>query len=224
MKIDLHIHTNYSPCSNLSLSHLISKCKKKRIDCVAITDHDTIDGALQLKKILPQNTKLLKVIIGEEITTQDGHIIGLFLKEKIPSHMSSKKTILEIKKQGGLVFIPHPFDIFRTSRIGLKKLKKIYHQVDIIEIFNGRTIFPYNDKKAKKFSSEYKITPGIGTDAHCKWEIGKAYIEMENFSSSFDFLKKLKKGKITTKKTLLYPYIISAWRKFLNFLKGRKNH
>ncbi len=222
MRVDLHIHTNYSPCSNLSLSKLIHTCKQKGIDCIAITDHDTIAGALQLKRILPQDSRLFKLIIGEEITTQDGHIIGLFLKKEISPNMTLEETISEIKKQEGLVLIPHPFDILRTSRIGSKNFKKISHQLDIIEIFNGRTILFWNDRKAKKFAEEYNLIPTVATDSHTKWEIGRAYIEMENFNSSFDLLQKLKKGKMITKKNLFYPYIISTWRKSLNFLKRKK--
>ncbi len=222
MKVDLHIHTNYSPCSNLSLSKLIHICKQKGINYIAITDHNTIAGALQLKRILPSDNKLLKIIIGEEITTLDGHIIGLFLKKEISPHMTLEKTISEIKKQGGLVFVPHPFDIFRDSRIGFKKFKKIANQVDIIEIFNGRTIFFWNDKKAKKMSKKYNIISATGSDSHTKWELGRIYTEIENFTSPSDFLQKLKKGKIKTGSTLFYPYIISIWEKILSLLKRKK--
>ncbi|RLC74880.1 MAG: hypothetical protein DRI61_15875, partial [Chloroflexi bacterium] len=104
IKADLHVHTIYSKDAFLTLRNLISVAIYKKIKCIAITDHNEIRGALKLRKIAP-----FKIIVGQEIMTSEGEIIGLFLSNRIESGLSPEKTIEEIRKQGGLVYLPHPF-------------------------------------------------------------------------------------------------------------------
>ena len=113
LKADLHVHSEYSPDSESSLVDIIEHCTAKGINCIAITDHNEIAGAIELKNIAP-----FTVIVGEEILSSSGEIIGLFLTEHIPAQLSAEETIRRIKDQGGLVLIPHPFDrYFRPSAI-----------------------------------------------------------------------------------------------------------
>ena len=136
LKVDTHIHTCFSKDSEMSLEALYQKCLKTGLNCIAITDHNTIEVALLFKSIAS-----FKVIVGEEINTTQGEVTGLFLKERIPPGLKALETVNNIKSQGGLVSIPHPFDIFRSSVIKLDALHEILPYVDIIEGFNARNTF-----------------------------------------------------------------------------------
>jgi len=109
LRIEMHLHTRYSIDSYLKLETIIEVCQKKDINAVAVTDHGTIEGAEKLREKIEKKNAKIKVITGEEIFTTKGEIIGLFLKERIPYLLSPEETIRRIKKQGGLVYIPHPF-------------------------------------------------------------------------------------------------------------------
>jgi len=196
MRVDLHVHTKYSGDCTFQPEKLIEFCKKNKIECIAVTDHDTTEGAFIVQKMAP-----FKVIIGEEIRTLDGEIIGLFLKEMVPSGLSSEETIKRIKDQGGLVSVPHPFSYFRREAIDTEKLEQICDQIDIVECYNGRNFLFFENARAIKFASEKNKIMGAGSDSHHQTEIGNVYIEMKDFNSKEEFLESLKKGKI-----VLSPY------------------
>jgi len=196
LKADLHIHTEYSmDCAN-PLDKIVECCLELGINCAAIADHGTIEGALKLKEIAP-----FTVIIAEEILTPDGEIMGMFLEESIPSGISVSEAISRIRAQNGLVCIPHPFDIFRPSALGGKILKNIADQVDIIEIFNARTLPFQSQNKARLFAENYDLIKSAGSDAHTLPEIGNAYVEMPEFNHRDDYLQALVKGNIHGHKT-----------------------
>jgi predicted metal-dependent phosphoesterase TrpH len=112
LRADFHSHSHYSRDSVISPQAFIDRCLRKGIDCIAVTDHNEIEGAFVIQKLAP-----FKVIVGEEVKTSEGEIIGLFLKELVPKGMSPEDTIDCIHEQGGLAVIPHPYDIFRRSVI-----------------------------------------------------------------------------------------------------------
>ncbi|GAG02442.1 unnamed protein product, partial [marine sediment metagenome] len=136
LKADLHTHTYFSPDSLTSPEKYVQACVNRRINCVAVTDHNAIDGALAVEKLAT-----FKVIIGEEVESAEGEIIGLFLQEEVPPSLGSEETVERIKGQGGLVCIPHPFDRFRGEHLAEAALMRILPQVDIIEALNARTTF-----------------------------------------------------------------------------------
>lgn len=196
LKADLHIHTKYSMDSNTSLDELISRCLELDINCVAIADHGTTEGAIKLKRIAP-----FLVIVAEEILTPKGEIMGMFLKETIPSRLSVEETITRIRAQGGLVCIPHPFDRFRPSALDSDILEAIVDQVDIIEVFNARTLPFQNLNGAKIFAQKYSLLQSAGSDAHTLSEIGNAYVEMPEFNGRDDFITALAQGKVCGSRT-----------------------
>lgn len=196
LKADLHIHTEYSlDCSN-PLDKTIERCIERGINCVAVADHGTVKGALILKKIAP-----FTVIIAEEILTPDGEIMGMFLKETIPSGITVLEAINRIRDQNGLVCIPHPFDIFRSSALGRDTLDTIADQIDIIEVFNARTLPFQGQNKASSFADSYNLGKSAGSDAHTLQEIGNAYIEMPDFYQTNEFIAALAQGNIYGRKT-----------------------
>ncbi|MFC1998438.1 PHP-associated domain-containing protein [Chloroflexota bacterium] len=192
LKADLHVHSEYSPDSESALADIIDHCRATGINCVAITDHNETAGAVELKKIAP-----FTVIVGEEILTSSGEIIGLFLTERIPPRLSAQETVKRIKNQGGLVLIPHPFDrYFRPSVIDRDALEKIVSDIDIIEVFNSHTVIRSDSGKALKFAQAHGLLASAGSDAHLVSEIGNAYIEIPDFASVDEFKKALAKGKL----------------------------
>jgi len=191
IKADLHVHTCYSPDCCTPLDKIISRCLEIGINCVAIADHNTIDGALKLKEIAP-----FKVIVAEEILTPAGELMGLFLTEAVPKGLSPEKTIARVKSQGGLVGIPHPFGRSPFQNSNKLTSQEILSQVDIIEVFNSRTPLPSSSAKAQRLAEEHGKAASAGSDAHTLSEIGRAYVEMPEFNGPNDFLNSLSQGEI----------------------------
>ena len=120
LKADFHMHTRYSPDSDMSPERLVRKCLQVGLNCIAVTDHNTIEGALRVRQVAE-----FTVIIGEEVGTSDGEVTGLFLNETVPSGLSAVETAKRIKEQGGLVSLPHPFDRFRGGVISTAALEDV---------------------------------------------------------------------------------------------------
>lgn len=192
----MHVHTSCSSDSLIPFDDLLNTCDYNGIDCVAVTDHDKIDCALRLHEIAPS-----RIIVGEEIHTTMGEIIGLFLKEHIIPGLSPVDTVDKIKSQGGLVYVPHPFDKLRGSAIKRHALEEILPKVDIIETYNSRNVFSWSNHKALSLISGKVILAGVGSDAHSRFEVGRAYVLMEPFTCAEDFLSNLAKAEYQTRKT-----------------------
>src|SRR3990170_2176074 len=136
MKADLHAHTHFSRDALTSVETFVRRYQRAGIECVAVSDHNNIDGALAVRQTAP-----FRVIISEEIKSTEGEIIGLFLQETIRKGLTPEDTVRAIKEQGGLVLVPHPFDRVRKSPLREEALLRILPQVDVIEVFNSRTTF-----------------------------------------------------------------------------------
>ena len=206
IKADLHIHTCYSPDCRTPLEKIIDQCLNKGINCIAVADHNTIEGALKLKEMAP-----FTIIVAEEIMTSSGELMGMFLTREIPRGLSAAETILRIKSQGGLVNIPHPFG--RWPMYDSKKLlsPEIISQVDLIEAFNSRAPFSFSSSKARQLAKKYSLPISAGSDAHTLGEIGKAYVEMPEFSNAPDFLLSLSRGRIIGHKSSPLIHFASTW-------------
>jgi predicted metal-dependent phosphoesterase TrpH len=204
LKADLHIHTKYSMDCQTSLDKIISRCKELGINCIAIADHGTAEGALEMQKIAP-----FKVIVAEEILTTHGEIMGMFLKETIPSGITPQEAIKRIRVQGGLVNIPHPFETIRGSALKDAMIDEIAADIDLMEVLNSRSPFPANTNRAKEFAARHNIPGGAGSDAHTTIEIGNAYIEIPDFNTPEEFLKSVSAGKIHGKRSGVFVNIVS---------------
>ncbi len=214
LKADLHIHTKYSSDCNTPLEKIINRCLKIGINCIAISDHGTAEGALKMQSLAP-----FKVIVAEEILTPHGEIMGMFLKETIPSGLSVEQTISQIRTQGGLVCVPHPFDIFRPSALDSGIIEEIADQIDIVEVFNSRAPLPQASIKAQTFADKYGIAKSAGSDAHTPREIGNAYVEMPEFNGRDDFLQALRTGKVVGHRTSPLIHFVTSWTKLKSRLK-----
>lgn len=191
LKADLHIHSNASFDCVSTPEAIIERCRAAGINCVAVADHGTAEGGLNLQKIAP-----FKVIVAEEILTPHGEVMGMFLKETIPTKIPVAEAIARIHDQGGLVCIPHPFDVLMRVGLGGKIMEEYEKDIDIIEVFNGRSQFPWRTAMSRRFAGKYDKARSAGTDAHTIGEIGKTYVEMPEFNGPEDFLQALREGKI----------------------------
>ena len=204
LRADLHIHSKFSYDCNLDFETIADKALSRQIDCVAITDHNEIEGALKMAtSSLP-----IRVIVGEEIRTSEGEIIGLFLKNHIQPSLSITKTIDSIKEQDGVVYVPHPFDVVRNSTITEEALKMILPMVDVIEVFNYRNLFASYNRKALEFAKTHALAHGAGSDAHFAFEIGKCYVDMPSFETKRDFLENIQQGNAYGKSSFLPARVV----------------
>ncbi len=206
LKADLHIHTQFSMDCQTPLDKIIKRCQELNINCVAIADHGTAEGALRMREIAP-----FKVIVAEEILTTHGEIMGMFLKESIPSGITPQEAIKRIRAQDGLVNIPHPFETIRGSALNDAMIDEIGNDIDLIEVLNSRSPLPANTNKARAFAAKHGIPGTAGSDAHTVFEIGNAYIEMPDFNTKEEFLKSVAEGKIYGKRSGIFVHLFSGW-------------
>ena len=214
-KADLHVHTCYSMDCLTPLERIVQRCLDVGINCIAVADHNTIAGALKLKEIAP-----FKVIVAEEVLTPVGEIMGLFLTEKVPRGLSPKEAIAQIRSQGGLVGIPHPFGRSPFWNSNELTSQEVLSQVDIIEAFNSRTPFSSSIAKARKLALEQGKAASAGSDAHTLGEIGRAYVEMPEFDGPDDFLNCLAQGRIFGDKSSPLVHFASMWAKIRKNILG----
>lgn len=222
IKLEVHTHTKYSHDSLLNKWFYLIMLKLRGINTVGITDHNEIKGAFELRKFLKKYN--ISVIIGEEIFTEKGEVIGLFLHEKIESGLSARETMLEIKKQGGIVYIPHPYDEKRHSTVLPEtEISKNIDLIDIIEVHNGRNI--------KKTFSEKQLIIGnkfpclhqmVGSDAHTFIELGRNYNILEEFNTSEDFLRNLKDVQHIKKECIQISHTITKLVRLIFILRKGK--
>lgn len=211
-KMIFHVHTSSSYDSRISPKSLLGFCKKEKIGVVVVCDHNTVDGAKAVKKLAESD---IKVIIGEEISTLDGEIIGLFLTDTIKSKMSIKDTILEIKKQGGLVCLPHPGERIRRSAITKKDAEAIIEDVDIVEVFNSRTIFGADMDWARDLAKKYCKLVIYGSDSHNISELKGAICLIPDFFDVDSFIDSLGNIQlISSKRTGLIRQFFSIALKY----------
>jgi predicted metal-dependent phosphoesterase TrpH len=206
LKADLHVHTAYSMDCAVSLERVIERCLEIGINCVAIADHGTAEGALKMQEMAP-----FKVIVAEEVLTPFGEIMGMFLKETIPSGLPIAETIARIKAQGGLVNIPHPYDTLRPSALKDNILEELAGEIDAVEVFNARSIVRKNNARARLFAQKHGIAQSAGSDAHTLSEIGNAYVEMPDFNGKDEFIKALAAGQIFGRRANPVVRVGSIW-------------
>lgn len=200
----------------MSIEVVINQCQKRGINCLAVTDHNTIAGALDIQRVAP-----FKIIVGEEIYTRQGEIMGLFLTEEIPRGLSLEESVARIKAQGGLVGVPHPFDRWRPSTLERSALGTLLPHLDIIEVFNARTTFNSPNHEARQFAVGHGLPMTAGSDAHTPFEIGKTYMEMEDFSDKTGFLSRLAGARIVGKRSSFLVHAVTAWTKQKHRIRRR---
>ena len=199
--VDLHMHTDHSPDCATPVDTLLDTAKKVGLGAIAITDHNEVSGALEAR----ERADGIKVIVAEEVKTADqGEVIGLFIEEKIPRGMTLQETIAEIRRQGGLVYVPHPFDRMHAVP-DYEHLLDVVEDIDAMEVFNPRVAFSAFNEEAARFAAKYRIVAGAGSDSHVVQGLGSVKIRMRDFDGPEEFLASLRDADIVRKKqSLLY--------------------
>ena len=217
IKADLHIHTRYSGDSDITLEKLVERCSKLGLGAIAVTDHGTAEGALALAK---QATPF-KLIVGEEVDSTEGEIIGLFLTESIPNGLTPEETITRIRQQGGIVCVPHPFDRYRSSAMQAATLERIAGQIDIVEVFNARTIPAQNMTLPGEFAARHHLPGGAGSDSHAVAEVGRAYVTIPDFNGRDEFLAAMAQAQIKARHHSPFIYVRSLARRIKKLLRRK---
>lgn len=215
MKIDLHSHTSASTDAFLPPTWLATLCRWLGIDCVAITDHNLIADSTWVLAEQPYP----RVIVGEEIETSQGEIIGLFLNEEIPPGQRLSATVEEIHRQGGLVYLEHPFDTSRDASITTDALAAIEAQVDIVEVWNARTRSSTAGAQAIALGEQMEYPIAASSDAHFLFELGRACVEVPAFDGPQQLLAALRAGRLICRSVSFVERVI-----FNRFVRKRLRH
>jgi predicted metal-dependent phosphoesterase TrpH len=180
---------------------LLETAARVGLGAIAVTDHNEISGALEARDL----ANGIKVIVAEEVKTADqGEVIGLFIEEKIPRGMTLQETIAEIRRQGGLVYVPHPFDRMHAVP-DYEHLLDVVEDIDAMEVFNPRVAFSAFNEEAARFAAKYRIVAGAGSDSHVAQGLGTVKIRMRDFDGPEEFLESLRDADIVRKRqSLLY--------------------
>ncbi len=190
--VDLHMHTDHSYDCATPVEVLLAEAQSRGLGAIAVTDHNEISGALEARA----KASGIAVIVGEEVkTAEQGEVIGLFIEEKIPRGMTLQETIAEIKRQGGLVYVPHPFDRMHSVP-DYEHLLTVIEDVDAIEVFNPRIAIAEFNEEAVRFAAKYRIPAGAGSDAHVPQGLGSVRIRMRAFDGPEEFLQSLRDADI----------------------------
>ena len=190
--VDLHMHTDHSSDCATPVEVLLAEAKTRGLGAIAVTDHNEISGALEARA----KARGLQIIVGEEVkTAQQGEVIGLFLEEKIPRGLTLQETIADIRRQGGLVYVPHPFDRMHSVP-DYEHLLAVLDDVDAIEIFNPRVAIAEFNEEAVRFAAKYHVVAGAGSDAHVPQGLGSVRIRMRAFDGPDEFLQSLREADI----------------------------
>lgn len=202
-KIDLHTHSIASPDGGLTEKYYESALNKKVLDAAAITDHNTIEFAVEMNKKLGS-----RIIVGEEIMTESGEVIGLYLKKHVPAGLPLSETVDRIKSQGGLVYIPHPFEKVRSG-IAKAELEKHLDQIDIIEVINGRAFVGNKAVEASIFAEDNGLPGAASSDAHGSSGWGRTYTAVSAMPTRENLAELVSAGTKTYKRPglrmVLYP-------------------
>ncbi|HEX8054160.1 MAG TPA: glycosyltransferase [Thermoleophilaceae bacterium] len=208
--VDLHMHTNHSHDCATPVDTLLEGAKAAGLGAIAVTDHNEISGALEAR----ERADGIKVIVAEEIKTADqGEVIGLFIEEKIPRGLTLQETIAEIRRQGGLVYVPHPFDRMHSVP-DYEHLLDVIEDVDAIEVFNPRVAISSFNEEAERFAAKYRIVAGAGSDSHVVQGLGSVKIVMRDFDGPEEFLESLRAADIVRRRqSLLYVQAVKLIQK-----------
>lgn len=182
--LDLHNHTHHSHDGTMSPLDLLRAAARRGVDCVGVTDHGTIRGGLEAARLSGADPALPRVITGQEVLTTQGEVIGLYLSEDIPSGLTLEQTAAAIRAQGGLVYLPHPYDATRPATIRRGAVERAADLVDIIEVENGRSLRRRYDRLSMQLAVRHGKVFGAGSDAHYPGELGRAVLEVERPAGS----------------------------------------
>lgn len=208
-RVELHSHTLYSKDSLTSLETFLQTCEARGLDKVAVTDHNTAEGARKLAQLAPE-----RIIVGEEIMTTEGELLAFFVQETVPPFLSPEETIQRLRDQEAFISVSHPFDRLRKGAWQAHNLRRILPLVDAIEGFNARCLFPQDNAKALAFAKAHGKVYTVGSDAHMPYELGRAVLEMPPFEDRRAFGRSLLVATPQTRLSAFWVHFYSKYAKW----------
>jgi predicted metal-dependent phosphoesterase TrpH len=215
LNVELHCHTYHSSDSLMRPHQILKACEQRGIDRVAITDHNTIAGARETHALDPE-----RVIIGEEILTTEGEILGYFMQEEIPEGLPPIEVVNRLNDQGAVISISHPFDLTRGCRWSMETLQSLFPLIDALEVFNARCWSDAPNQQAMDLAQSSGLCGTAGSDAHAPIEVGRAYLNLPAFMDARSFREALKQAEIRGHRSHPSVHLLSryaTWRKSLGW-------
>jgi predicted metal-dependent phosphoesterase TrpH len=206
LRVDFHTHTSASRDSLTSPAGFIRAARRRKLDRVVVTDHNSITGALAAHLLDPE-----LVIVGEEIMTTHGEILAVYVTEEIPSGLSSRETIQRLRDQDAFISVSHPFDSWRSGAWKLDDLLEITPLVDAIEVFNARSMAPAANQRAYDFARQHALPGTAGSDAHVAFELGSASLLLPLFSDSDQLRKVIQEGTVQGRLSPFWVHFFSRY-------------
>lgn len=219
LRVEFHCHTIFSKDSLTPLETLVDVCRKKGIDRVIITDHNSIAGALAAKQIDPE-----RVIIGEEIMTTNGEILAAFVKEEIAPEQSPLAVITQLRQQGAFISVSHPFDSLRSGHWELADLEEITPEVDAIETFNSRCMDTKFNRLAQEFATKHNLAGTVGSDAHAAFELGRATLLLPEFADADGLRAVIRSGQAEVRLSSPWVHFTSRYAVWKKGTKKNQQH
>jgi len=214
--VDFHCHTAHSKDGLTRLETLLATCQRKNIDRVVITDHNTIRGALLARQMDPG-----RVIVGEEIMTRAGELLAIFVSEEVPRGLAPQEAIDRLREQGAFISVSHPFDALRSGHWDLADLISILPQVDAIETFNARCLWPGFNRQALTFARQHGLPGTAGSDAHAAFEIGRATLRLPDFHDPESLRAAIRQGQQQGGLSHAWVHLVSTYAKAAKRLQKR---
>ena len=208
LRVEFHCHTSYSGDSLMKPERLLEVCRQRGIDRVAITDHNTIAGALRARALDPE-----RVIVGEEIRTREGELLAFFVREEVPAGLSPSEAIARLRDQGAFISVAHPFDRLR-GYWRLPVLLSILPYVDAIETFNARCMWPGFNRQAQAFARQHDLLGTVGSDAHAAFELGRASLRLPAFHDADSLRRALAQAQPRVRLSAPWVHLVTRYAKW----------
>jgi predicted metal-dependent phosphoesterase TrpH len=215
MNVEFHCHTIYSKDSLTRPRDLVEACRRKDIDRVVVTDHNTIAGARAAHVLDPE-----RVIVGEEIMTTRGELLAAFVTEEIPKGLTPRETILRLKEQGAFISVSHPFDRWRSGAWQKEDLLEILPDIDAIEVYNSRCVLPRFNQEAQQFAEKHHLAGTVGSDAHGTFELGRSLMVLEPFSDPDELRRVIRRGIPKVRRAPAWVRLASRYAVLYKKVKG----
>lgn len=206
LKVEFHCHTVFSKDSLTSPQRLVDICRRKGIDRVVVTDHNTVVGARAAQALDPE-----RVIVGEEIMTAQGEILAAYVTDEIQPMLSPLETIQRLRDQNAFISVSHPFDAWRSGGWKEEDLLKIIPLVDAIEIYNSRCMSPEFNRRAREFAHKHNLTGTVGSDAHAAFELGRSLNLLEPFQGPDEMRKVIRRARYVTRWSPPWVHLTSRY-------------
>ena len=216
LTVELHSHTYVSDDCLMRPADIVRACARRGIHRLAVTDHNSIAGALEMQALAPQ-----LVIVGEEVMTTQGELLAYFLREPVPAGLTPVETIQRLRAQGAAISVSHPFDRLRHGAWHQPDLAAIIGLVDAIEVFNSRCIYPEDNARALAFAREHGKLGTVGSDAHSQRELGRSVLRMPLAGTPAELIAGFAAGERVTHLSSPAIHFTSRWAKLRKRLGPR---